>query len=95
MTINGLSILELRYLIESAFLPARCKCTPTVVGAPSLTIEVYDENNSSIALKITGVDINSLNSSRAIAELIGGIRSDLKITQQRSLMRQHDVHNMG
>lgn len=70
MTINSLSVLEFRCLIESAFLPALCKCTPSLVGVLSLAIEVYDKDDSSVALKITGKDISSLNSSKAISSLL-------------------------
>ena len=83
MNLRGLSNLELRHLIESAFLPARCKCSCSVTGAPSLTIEIFEEDLVSIALFVTGVDINTLSSSRAISSLIAEIREDLKFNKRQ------------
>ncbi len=85
MSVSGLSTLELRHLIERAFLPARCRCTLSAFGVPSLTIEIYAEGATSINLLVTGVDISSLNSSRAISDLIAEIRSDLKNNQHKLL----------
>lgn len=85
MSVSGLSTLELRHLIERAFLPARCRCTPSGSGVPSFTIEIYAEDTLSINLLVTGVDISMLSSSRAISDLIGELRYDLKHNQRQLL----------
>jgi len=38
----ALSLLELRHIIESSFLPLKCRCT--VDGKGDLTIELMDES---------------------------------------------------
>lgn len=78
MLVSGLSTLELRHLIEQSFLPARCRCTTSGSGVPSLTIEIYAEDAVSIKLLVSGVDISTLNSSRAVSDLIAELRYDLK-----------------
>lgn len=87
MSVYGLSELELRHIIELAFLPARCRCTSSHTGAPSLIIEIYDEGPGSIALLVTSVDINTLNSSRAVSNLIAELRHDLKFNKCHSLSK--------
>lgn len=81
ISVSGLSALELRHLIEQAFLPARCRCTLSGFGVPSLTIEIYAENAISINFLVASVDISMLNSSRAISNLIAELRYDLENAQ--------------
>lgn len=86
MSVSGLSTLELRNIIERAFLPARCRCISSESGTPSLTIEIYSEDADKIDLLVTGVDISSLNSSRAISNLIAEIKYDLKNNKRQFLV---------
>lgn len=70
-----LSTLELRNIIESSFLPQRCQCTQ---GADhSLTVKVFQANSDRADVLATGIDTRQLNSSRAIANLIAGLRKDM------------------
>ncbi|WP_455923246.1 DUF1652 domain-containing protein [Pseudomonas putida] len=71
-----LSTLELRNIIESSFLPMRCQCT--LAQDQSLTVKVFDRTSDRVDLMVTGISANQLNSSRAISNLIAGLRSDLK-----------------
>ena len=71
-----LSTLELRNIIESSFLPQRCQCT--MAQDKSLTVRVYDRTSARIDLTVTGIAPAQLNSSRAISNLIAGLRADLK-----------------
>ncbi|NMX92316.1 MULTISPECIES: DUF1652 domain-containing protein [unclassified Pseudomonas] len=68
------SELELRGIIEGSFLPRRCECTKAQDA--SLTIEVYGDEGRLI--KLTGIQADKLNSSRAICNLITELREDLK-----------------
>jgi hypothetical protein len=70
-----ISILELRHIIESSFLPLSCVCTVNPDG--SLMIKVLDPLSGKVELLVTGVTTERLTSSRAIAELIGELRGEM------------------
>lgn len=76
-----LSTLELRNIIESSFLPMRCQCTQA--QDKSLTVRVFDQKTDHVDLTVTGIKTQALNSSRAISNLVAGLRSDL--AQQHKL----------
>ncbi|EIK96027.1 hypothetical protein PMM47T1_13745 [Pseudomonas sp. M47T1] len=71
-----LSTLELRSIIESSFLPMRCQCTQA--QDHSLTVRVFDRTSDRVDLTVTGINTQQLTSSRAISNLIAGLREDLK-----------------
>ncbi|MBX9404901.1 DUF1652 domain-containing protein [Pseudomonas baetica] len=71
-----LSALELRNIIESSFLPKRCQCT--LSPELSMTVKVFgDHQTDQVDLLVSGIDASHLNGSRAINDLIAGLRSDL------------------
>jgi hypothetical protein len=70
-----ISALELRHIIECGFLPLSCSCTLNPDG--SLTIKVTDPSSGSVELLVTGVSTATLTTSRAIANLIGELRSEM------------------
>ncbi|XUK69746.1 DUF1652 domain-containing protein [Pseudomonas yamanorum] len=70
-----LSALELRHIIECGFLPLSCSCTINADG--SLMIKVTEPSSGSVELLVTGVSTSRLTSSRAIANLIGELRSEM------------------
>lgn len=70
-----LSTLELRGIIERAFLPLRCKCT--VAPDYSMTVEISDPKSDRVDLCVTGISLDRLNTSRDICELITELRYDL------------------
>lgn len=70
-----LSTLELRGIIERAFLPLRCKCT--VAPDYSLTVQISDPQSDRVDLLVTGISLDRLNTSRDICELVGELRYDL------------------
>lgn len=70
-----ISALELRHIIECGFLPLSCSCTLNLDG--SLMIKVTEPSSGSVELLVTGVSTAPLNSSRAIAELVGELRSEM------------------
>ncbi|MGV8920428.1 MAG: DUF1652 domain-containing protein [Pseudomonas sp.] len=70
-----LSTLELRSIIESAFLPSRCICT---VGADnSLTVQISDPHSGRVDLLVAGISLERLNTSRDICDLVTELRYDL------------------
>lgn len=70
-----ISALELRHIIECGFLPLSCSCTMNVDG--SLMIKVTEPSSGEVELLVTGVSARPLTSSRAIANLIGELRSEM------------------
>lgn len=71
-----LSTLELRHIIETAFLPTKCICS---VRAGSLMIQLVDPITQQELLTVAGVDLKSLRSSRAIARLVAEIKEELRL----------------
>ena len=81
-----LSELELRSIIETSFLPKRCECTKAEDA--SLTIKVYDDRDRDrVDLEVKGINADKLDSSRAICNLITGLREDLKHSHAPALQR--------
>ena len=70
-----ISALELRHIIECGFLPLSCSCTTNADG--SLMIKVTDPYTGRVELLVTGISTAALTSSRAIAGLIGELRSEM------------------
>ena len=67
----GLSLLEIKHLIERALLPDRCVCE---VASGVLTLTLVSQTDSKHVVTITGVKTEGLNNSRAVAYLIGEAR---------------------
>lgn len=85
-----LSILEIRHIIESAFLPLSCKCEVEPQG--SLHVQIYDPVSSQVELLVTGISISCLTGSQAITKLIDEIREELKLVHaERSWPRANPV----
>ncbi|MBU6961566.1 DUF1652 domain-containing protein [Pseudomonas sp. CVAP len=76
-----LSTLELRHLIESAFLPLSCQCRVDPGG--SLHAQIFEPVTGRVELLVTGIPVSSLSGNLAITKLIGDIRHDLKATHER------------
>ncbi|WP_397458491.1 DUF1652 domain-containing protein [Pseudomonas asplenii] len=76
------SVLELRHIIETAFLPTQCICT--VDHSNNLMIQLINPDTQQEELTVTGVDPNNLNSSRAIAQFVAEIREELRLHAERS-----------
>ena len=74
-----LSNLELRSIIESAFLPMRCNCT---VINDTMTVEVIDPLTEHVELFASGITLDRLDTSRALCELISELRAELHTTQR-------------
>jgi hypothetical protein len=70
-----LSTLELRGIIERAFLPLRCTCT--VASDYSMTVQIADPQSDRVDLFVTGISLDRLNTSRDICELVAELRYEL------------------
>lgn len=72
-----LSALEIRNIVETGFLPKRCQCT--LSPDLQMTVKVFaDTRTEQVDLLVTGINASKLNSSRAISDLIAGLRTDLQ-----------------
>lgn len=70
-----ISVLELRHIIECGFLPLSCNCTVNSDG--SLMIKVFEPTSGRVDLLVTSVTTGGLTSSRAIANLVAELRSEM------------------
>ena len=71
-----ISIVELSRIMASGFDPLSCECSVNSEG--SLTIRVFDPESGRVDLLLTGVSPQGLDSIRAISNLIGELRTELK-----------------
>jgi hypothetical protein len=85
-----ISALELRHMIECGFLPLSCTCTTNADG--SLMIKVIDPSTGNVELLVTGVSTPALTSSRAIAGLIGELRSEMAARKTRFESSERRAH---
>lgn len=83
-----LSHLQLRHLLESAFLPTKCKCEIDAKG--NLTVRFVNPRNGKVDLTVGEIAASKLSSSRAIATLIGELKEEHKrIPQEVQERRRH------
>ncbi|EGH74634.1 DUF1652 domain-containing protein [Pseudomonas syringae] len=71
-----ISSLELRHIIETAFLPMKCVCT--IVPDGSMFIQIFDQSTNKEELTVAGIDPSGLGSSRAIASLVTELKEDMR-----------------
>lgn len=74
-----LSPMELQHVIESAFLPLRCSAR--IDADQTLAIAITGPDFASRPLTVTGVAISSLNSARAIAQLVMDLKEEYRLLQ--------------
>jgi hypothetical protein len=84
----SISLLELRHIIESGFLPLECRCTSTT--ANELTIEIIDRTTGA-NLAVGGIDVATLGTSRAISELIGELRTEFSTMSRTNTHLPHKI----
>lgn len=75
-----LSTLELRHLVESAFLPICCRCRVESLGY--LQVEIFDSKLERRQLLVQGISQAELTGNQAITNLIKEIRGELYISRQ-------------
>ncbi|MBF7141166.1 DUF1652 domain-containing protein [Pseudomonas sp. hsmgli-8] len=78
---------EVLKIIQSSFLPLHCVCMPH--EGSTVTIEVTDPANGNIDLLVVGVDLAPLTTIRAISDLVGELRQELKANQEWFAGEQH------
>jgi hypothetical protein len=75
-----ISSLELCQIVESGFLPMRCRCTVDAAGL--MSIQLFDARNGHADLMASGIPTTTLTTSRAIAALVGGLKEQLTARSQ-------------
>ncbi|HGM5582453.1 TPA: DUF1652 domain-containing protein [Pseudomonas putida] len=77
MSLIGVSMLEMRQMIEQACLPDRCE-----VSSPdgvSLTIRLGCGESLEHGYTLTGIPLDSLNSCRDLVGLVGQLRAGQRV----------------
>jgi hypothetical protein len=83
-----LSHLQLRHLLESAFLPSKCKCEIDAKGI--MTVHFVNPRTGKVDLVVGDIVANKLSSSRSIATLIGQLKDEQRrIPQELQERRRH------
>jgi len=81
-----LSTLELRHIIESAFLPLECSCN--AVAEDCLAITIMDKGRTQ--LHVANVYQSALVDTKSINRLVSEIKSELFLTETRDgINRNH------
>ncbi|MGL4316122.1 MAG: DUF1652 domain-containing protein [Pseudomonas sp.] len=76
----GPSALELRAIIEAAFLPDRC--VTAVVDERSMAITIYEGESDIVKVAIVGVELKELTTMRAISKFVLDVKSGLTVAAQ-------------
>ncbi|WP_296252616.1 DUF1652 domain-containing protein [Pseudomonas sp. UBA4194] len=72
----GLCALELRSIIEHAFLPRHCVCA--VNPDQSMSVEIKDPKTGHVDLFVPSISIERLSNTREISNLIAELRHQLQ-----------------
>lgn len=73
MSLIGVSILEMRQMIEQACLPDRCEVS--CADGTTLTIRLGQGDNLEEGVMLAGVPLHSLNSCRDLVNLVGQLHA--------------------
>lgn len=82
----GLSPLELRSILEHAFLPSHCVCEHSANGTLALHIE--DPATGRVELQVQDISTDRFSSSREISDLIAQLRGQLEAARKPQRARQ-------
>lgn len=85
MSLIGVSMLEMRQMIEQACLPDRCE-----VSCPDgvcLTIRLGQGESLDQCVTLTGVPVDSLNSCRDVVDLVGQLRQEQRLQVRATVTR--------
>lgn len=74
-----LSDLEIKHLLENAFLPDRCICNLDPYG--SIGVQIYDHETQELLLTIAGISRVELASSGSVANIVGQIREEIRLRE--------------
>ncbi|EKT4524715.1 DUF1652 domain-containing protein [Pseudomonas putida] len=83
MSLIGVSLLEMRQLIEQACLPDRCEVT--CPDGVSLNIRLGQGESLDDCLTVNGIPLDSLNSCRDLHELVTQLRQAQRLGHTAAL----------
>ncbi|MBD1554633.1 DUF1652 domain-containing protein [Pseudomonas typographi] len=70
-------VLELRRIMETAFLPYRCDCQLSMDG--TMNVQLLDPHTGAVALVVSGISTVQLTNSRAIAALVAELKEEARL----------------
>lgn len=80
MSLIGVSMLEMRQIIEQACLPDRCEVS--CADGVNLTIRLGRGESLDDCITVSGVPINRLNSCRDLVGLVAELRAEQRLAHQ-------------
>ncbi|MGH8380066.1 DUF1652 domain-containing protein [Pseudomonas sp.] len=89
MSLIGVSNLELRQLIEQAFLPDRSVVSCT--DGEHLTIQLGHGDSLSDCLTVTGIRVHSLTSCHELAAMVAQVREEQRLGRNHILFKPQAV----
>lgn len=92
----GLSPLEIRGIVEQAFLPLSCTCEHA--SDDDFNIRIEDLHSGRLLLRAEGISPDRFASSRDIGDLIADLRTRLEKRQAfpaSTVGRPHSIHLPG
>lgn len=84
-----ISVLELRHIVETAFLPKKCICSISPRG--SMTVQIFNQETGMEELTVAGIDSSRIVSSRAIAALVAEINEEMRFDRLRIASHQRQA----
>lgn len=85
MSLIGVSMLEMRQIIEQACLPDRCEVS--CPDGANLTIRLGEGQSLKHCVTLTDVRIDSLNSCRDLVGLVAQLRAEQRLAHHVSAAR--------
>ncbi|MCH5486766.1 DUF1652 domain-containing protein [Pseudomonas syringae] len=73
------SKMDLRPIIEAAFLPTKCLCV--IAHDASVTIQIFDRSTEMEQFTVTGIDAAALVTIRDIVLLVLDVKGELRLRQ--------------
>ncbi|MFJ5296683.1 DUF1652 domain-containing protein [Pseudomonas sp. NPDC088368] len=74
-----LSDLEIKHLLENAFLPDRCICNLDPYG--SVSVQIYGYGTQELLLTVAGISRIEVASTRSVANTVGQIREEIRLRE--------------
>ncbi|MCK9691866.1 DUF1652 domain-containing protein [Pseudomonas syringae] len=78
------SSMDLRPIIEAAFLPMRGVCT--ISPDASMTIQIFNQDNEHEEFTVTGIDAAALITIRDIVALVLEVKSEMRLRRSASYL---------
>ncbi|WP_116830154.1 DUF1652 domain-containing protein [Pseudomonas syringae] len=74
--------MDLRPIIEAAFLPIKCVCV--IAPGGSMTIRIFNQATEAEEFTVAGIDTKALVSIRDIVALVLEVKSEMRLRRSAS-----------